>query len=293
MNGTIGKREKARWLALRVANTAIDLLLPTVVFALLAPTGLPAAIRLSLGGTLLGAKAIGGGMQTGQFRWRLATVTAVASTAVLIGCYLGGLGDTASMVAGAVVVGLIVLGELLRNRLRQSDTRRIDRFAVLVVAEVAVGVVVTSISGDARFVLARSSLYIAVAGILMLATTWTDHPLMRDALKPVAAKGDPLRAEGFDRTWLKSARFRASYRFITATLGLALLADAVLRVVVIYSYSPDEAGKSSLLSGLPLIGLVGLWLVVNRTFVVPRARRLLDLEMAESQRITVCELSAG
>ncbi|WP_433656631.1 VC0807 family protein [Nocardia sp. CA-128927] len=293
MHGTSDKRKKAGWLAMMVANTAIDLVLPTVVFALLAPTGLPAAIRLSLAGALLAAKAVGGGMQTGEFRWRLAVALAVASTAALLGCYFGGLGDTASMVAGAVVAGLIVIGDLLRTRLRRNDTHPIDRFAVLVLAEVVAGVVLTSISGDARFVLARSSLYIAVGGIVVLATTWTEHPFMRDALKPVAAKGDPLRAEGFDRTWSESARFRTIYRFVTATLGVVLLVDAVLRVVVIYSYSPDEAGESSLLSGLPLIVLVGLWLFVNRTFVVPRAERLLDLEMAQAQRIPAAKLSAG
>ncbi|MFI6999391.1 VC0807 family protein [Nocardia sp. NPDC050175] len=293
MHGTIEKRKKAGWLMLTVANAAIDLFLPTVVFALLAPTGLPAAIRLSIGGTLLAAKAIGGGLQTGQFRWRFAIVVTAMPTAVLVGCYLGGLGDMTSMVASAVVAGLIIVGDLLRTRLRGSGTHPIDRFAVLVLAEVVAGVVLTSISGDARFVLARSSLYIAVGGIVVLASTWTDHPFMRDALKPIAAKGDPLRAEGFDRTWLKSARFRTIYRFVTATLGLVLLADAVLRVVVIYGYPADEAGESSLVSGLPLIVLVGLWLFINRTVVVPRAERLLDLEMAQAQQIPAVKLSAG
>ncbi|KAA8884914.1 hypothetical protein F3087_31600 [Nocardia colli] len=294
MHGTIDKRKKAGWLVLMVANTAVDLLLPTVVFALLAPTGLPATIRLSLGGTLLAAKAIGGGLQTGEFRWRFALALTAVSTAVLLGCYFSGFGDTTSMVAGTVVAGLIVLGDLARTRLRGNRTHPIDRFAVLVLAEVVAGIVLTSISGDARFVLARSSLYIAVAGIVILASTWTDHPFMRDALKPVAAKGDPLRADGFDRTWLKSARFRTIYRFVTATLGVVLLVDAILRVVVVYSYSADEAGESSLVSGLPLIVLVGLWLFVNRTFVVPRAERLLDLEMAQAQPLPAADrLGAG
>lgn len=291
MHDTIEKRKKARWLVLLIANTAIDLFLPTVVFVLLAPTGLPAVIRLSLGGTLLAAKAIGGGLQTGAFRWRFAIVVTSVYTAVLVGCYLGGFGDTPSMVASTVVAGLLIVGDILRTRLRGNRSHPIDRFAMLVLAEVVAGIVLTSISGDARFVLARSSLYIAVAGIVILASAWTAHPFMRDALKPVAAKGDPLRAEGFDRTWRKSARFRMIYRFVTATLGVVLLADAVLRVAVIYSYSSDEAGESSLVSSLPLLVLVGSWLFLNRTFVVPRAERLLDLEMAEASRLS--DVGAG
>ncbi|MFF3223189.1 VC0807 family protein [Nocardia suismassiliense] len=281
----IDKGRKAGGMVMMLANLVIDLLLPTVVFVLLAPTGLPAALRLSLGGTLLAAKAIGGGMRTGEFRWPLAIPMAVVPTATLVGCYLGGLGDTTSMVSAAVVAALIVVGDLLRTRLRHKQAHRIDGFAVLVLAEVVAGVVLTSISGDARFVLARSSCYLAVGGLVILATTWTDHPFMRDALKSVAAKGDPLRAEGFDRTWLKSRRFRTIYRFVTATLGAVLLLDAVLRGIVIYSYPPSDVAESSLLSGLPLIGLIGLWLFLNRTFVVPRAERLLDAEVSQGQSI--------
>ncbi|WP_327138754.1 VC0807 family protein [Nocardia sp. NBC_01327] len=283
----IDKRKKALWFALMLANTAVDLLLPTVIFVLLAPTGLPPQIRLSIGGTLLGAKAIGGRIETGEFRWRLVVFTAVASNTALIGCYLAGAGSTASMVAGAVVAALIVIGDMARTRLRRTATHRIDSFAVLVLAEVIVGVVLTSISGDARFVLARTSLYIAIAGIVVLASAWTDHPYMRDALKPVAAKGDPLRAAGFDRIWSKDPGFRRIYQFVTATLGLVLLTDAVLRVLVIYSYPPDQAGKSSLLSGLPLFALIALWFLPNRTLLIPRARRLLDAEMAEQTKVAV------
>ncbi|MFI9404274.1 VC0807 family protein [Nocardia sp. NPDC052316] len=279
------RRRQVGGLAVRLVDLAIDLLLPTVVFVLLAPTGLPAALRLFLGGTLLAAKAVGGGIRPGEFRWRPAVLMAAVPTATLVGCYGGGLGDTVGMVAAAVVAALIVIGDLLRTRLRRNDAHRIDGFAVLVLAEVVAGVVLTSISGDARFVLARSSFYLAVGGLVILATTWTEHPFMRDALEPVAAKGDPLRAEGFGRTWLKSQRFRSIYRFVTATLGAVLLIDAVLRVIVIYSYPPSDVAESSLLSGLPLIGLIGLWLFLNRTFVVPRAEHLLDAEMAQDSGI--------
>ncbi|MBF6332959.1 VC0807 family protein [Nocardia transvalensis] len=276
----IDKRTKIIWVGAAVANFAVDLLLPTAVYALLAPTGLPAALRLAIGGTLLAAKAIGGRIDTGDFRWRIALTAALVPTAALLACHAAGCGDTVSMVAGAVAAGVIVVADLFRRH--GGTAQAIDGFAVLVLLEVVVSIVVTSISGDARFVLARSSLYVAVAGAFMLATTGTERPFLRVALKPVAANGDPLRGEAFDRLWDKSARFRAIYRGLTASLGAVLLADAILRTVVIYSYPADRVGESSLASQLPFIVLVGGWFLIGRGLVVPRARRLLDVEMAES-----------
>ncbi|MCK2244783.1 MULTISPECIES: VC0807 family protein [unclassified Crossiella] len=275
----ISAGRKAAQLGLLIGNLAVDLLLPTVVLLALAPTGMPAAVRLAIGGTLLSGKAIGGRLESGEFRWRLALVAALVPSVVILGCYLGGFGDVLSMVLGAVLSGLIVLADLVRGKARARSGPRVDVFAVLVLVEVAAGVVLTSISGDARFVLARMSMYLAIGGIVVLATTWTDRPLMRTVLKPVASQGDPSRAEAFERTWLRSGRFRALYRAMTAGLGVVLIADAVLRIVIIYSQSADAVVESSLTSQSPLIILLGLWFVAGRGFAVPRARRLLEAEL--------------
>jgi hypothetical protein len=290
----ISTRRKALYFAVMIANLAADLLLPTLVLVALAPTGMPAAVRLAIGGTLLTGKAIGGRVESGEFRWRLAIVAALVSTAAVTGCYLAGLGDITSMMAGALVSGAIVVGDLLRTRSRGRTGHRIDGFAVLVLIEVALSVVLTSISGDARFVLARSSFYVAVGGAVILATTWSERPVMRVALAPVAAKGDPARAAAFERAWRNSRRFRMLYRAMTAGLGGVLLADAVLRVVVIYSYPSGAVLQSSLTSQLPLVVLIGVWFAAGRGLAVPRAERLLEVELAKSPADdTVPEAAAG
>src|SRR4051794_3473892 len=124
MTGTpeVGTRRKALYFAVMLANVAVDLLLPTVVLLALAPTGMPAAVRLAIGGTLLAGKAIGGRVETGDFRWRLALVAALVPAVVIAACFLAGIGEVPSMVAGAVVSGAIVLGDLARTR----KGRRID-----------------------------------------------------------------------------------------------------------------------------------------------------------------------
>lgn len=270
---------KAAHLVLMIANLAVDLLLPTVVLLALAPTGMPAAVRLAIGGALLSGKAIGGHIESGEFRWRLAAVAAFVPAAAIVVGYTAGLGEVPSMVAGAVLSGAIVLATVLRRRSRTGH--RLDVFAALVLIEVAAGVVLTSISGDARFVLARMSIYLAIGGIMVLATTWSDRPLMRTVLKPVAAEGDPARAEAFDRAWARSGQFRRLYRAMTAGLGGVLIADAVLRIVIIYSQPADAVTESSLTSQLPLFILIALWFAAGRGLAVPRATRILEAELAK------------
>lgn len=276
----IGAGRKTAYVALMIANVAVDLLLPTVMLFVLAPTGMSAAVRLALGGTLLSGKAIGGRAESGRFRWRLAVVAALLPAAAIVGSYTAGLGDVPSMVIGAITSGVIVLADLLRGRAREGSGHRVDVFALVVLIEVAASVVLTSISGDPRFVLARISFYLVIGGIVILATSWSARPLMRTALKPVAAHGDPARAEAFDRTWQRSRRFRALYRAMTAGLGAVLIVDAVLRVVIIYSQPAGAVVESSLTAQLPLIILIAVWFAAGRGLAVPRAMRLLEAELA-------------
>ncbi|GAA1678509.1 VC0807 family protein [Fodinicola feengrottensis] len=275
----ISTGRKVLYFAILIVNAAIDLLLPTLVLVVLAPLGVPAAVALTIGGTLLTGKAIGGRIETGEFRWRLAVIAAGVATATIVGCYLAGFGNVPSMVAGAVVSGVIVIGDLVVTRVRHKTASRLDGFAVGVLLEVAASVVLTSVSGDARFVLARPAIYIAIAGAVILATTWAQRPIMRTALKPVASQGDPIRAEAFELAWQHSRQFRGLYRAMTASLGLVFLVDAVLQVVIIYSRPASAVVQSSFTSQVPLFVLVALWFVVGRFLIVPRTLRLLEAEL--------------
>jgi hypothetical protein len=270
---------KAAQLLLMFANLAVDLLVPTVVLVAFAPTHLPTPLLLSIGGMLLAAKAIGGPVHAPGFRWRLALVVAVVPMAGMLAGYAAGVDVRLSMVVGAFLSGVIVVGDLLRK-----GKRKLDTFAFVVLAEVLAGIVLTSISGDARFVLARMSIYLAIGGVIVLATTWSEQPFMRTTLKPVAAHGDPKRAEAFDRCWERSPQFRVLYRLMTAGLGLVFLVDAVLRIVIIYSQPADAVVESSLTSQLPLIILLGVWFAAGRGLAVPRAQRILDAECAQKPK---------
>jgi hypothetical protein len=172
------------------------------------------------------------------------------------------------------VVTAVCTGLLLR-----ADHHHLDTFAILVLAELATGVILVLVSSDPRFVLARPAVYTAVAGIYALTTIRT-RPFMMDMTRPLAAAGNPARAVAFDRAWQESARFRAGERLMTALLGIMLLAEAALRVITVYSQPEHAVLKASLLSQLPSIGLFALWFIITRFAIVPVLSKEVDALMS-------------
>ena len=275
---------KLRVVAASLADLAIDLLLPTLVYVLLAPTHLAVAIRLTLGGFVMAAKATTGqsisdtdqGRPADQrTRIALAAAGAAAACAVTVIMTAAGAGTTASIVAGTVVSAISSV------LLLRADHRDLDTFAILVLAELVISVVITLVSSDPRFVLARPAVYTAIAGLYMF-TTLRAKPFMMQITRPIAAGGDPVRADAFDRAWAASARFRTAERGMTISLGIVLLAEAVLRVVTVYSQPEHAVLKASLFSQLPAIGLLAVWFIVARFAFVPVASKEVDALMPQA-----------
>jgi hypothetical protein len=260
---------KAKIFAVGLVDILIDLLLPTLVYVALTPTGRSAAVRLSIGGFCVAAKSVNGSTLHNVGR---ALAVAVVATAVTLAVSYAGAGDTWSIVAGTLVLGCAVVPILLQRP-------QIDGFALLVLAEVASSVVLVTISTDARFILVRPSFYTAVAGIYAIVTCWSSKPFMMQVTRPMAAGGNPLRAAAFDRAWTTSAVFRRMERIMTFGLGIVLIAEAVLRVVAVYTQPAGAVLHASLISQLPGAVLFVGYIVLIRLFVVPIASREVDNEM--------------
>jgi Flp pilus assembly protein TadB len=92
----------------------------------------------------------------------------------------------------------------------------------------------------------------------------------------MATKGDPERAVAYERAWHHSPELRGIHRQLTAGIGVALVAYAVLRVLIVYSL---PTGTALLVQEVPAILLIALVVVLIRRRV-PRLRRIVDAEQA-------------
>ncbi|MEV5241409.1 VC0807 family protein [Streptomyces cinnamoneus] len=117
--------------------------------------------------------------------------------------------------------------------------RRLNGLAALILAVNAVGLVLSTVTGDVRLMLAKESAGSGVVGLVVLGSVLAGRPLMTAALRPWVTKGAPAGQAAWDRLAASSPRFRRAERTFSVVWGGALLAEAVARVVGVYTLPTD------------------------------------------------------
>ena len=157
--------------------------------------------------------------------------------------------------------------------------RRVDAIGVLVLAGIAVGTVLGLISGSPRLVLIEGSVPTAVFGLLCLGSLWARRPLIyRFAIEFIGP--DTPRGRDFASMW-RYPRFRHAFRLYTLVWGVAYLAEAAARVIIVETTSTGTALTVSKV--MPYVVAAGIvaWMIAHGR----RARR-------EGERIAAAALAA-
>jgi hypothetical protein len=141
--------------------------------------------------------------------------------------------------------------------------RKLDRIGALVLAEMAASIALLFWLRSPRMMLVRPSFYTGIAAIWLIVSAFRAKPLTLEGSKPFATKGDPARVAAWERAWKELPQFRLAHRLLTLGLGLAFLADAVLRVVIVYEFSIDRAAW---LSNLPHLAAIAILLTCGALF---------------------------
>jgi hypothetical protein len=195
-------------------------------------------------------------------------IDVVAPIVVYFALHALGVGDLLALTAGGLVAGANAIVTTVRRR-------RLDGVGLLVVLEIALSIVLLVTVRDPRILLIRPVFFAALGGLFALATCVVGRPLVYQTSRPLATRGDPVRAEAYALAWERSPEFRRVERLITAAWGVALLAEAILRVLIVFRFGPDQIGQSLLASQLPGIVLIVAAVAVTRSFV-PTLRRIVD-----------------
>jgi hypothetical protein len=143
-----------------------------------------------------------------------------------------GLSAVSALVLSGILPGVTVLSGLIRRG-------RVDAVGVLVLAGIAVGSVLGLVSGNARLVLVEGSVPTAVFGLLCLGSLWSQRPLIyRFAIQFIGE--DTPRGRDFASLW-RYPGFRHAFRLFTVVWGVAYLAEAAARVVIVETTSTGTA----------------------------------------------------
>ncbi len=143
-----------------------------------------------------------------------------------------GLSSVSALVLSGAFPALGIAAGVARNR-------RVDAIGVLVLAGIAVGTVLGLVSGNARLVLVEGSVPTAVFGLLCLGSLRSRRPLIyRFALEFMGA--DTPRGRDFEGLW-RYPGFRHAFRLFTVVWGVAYLAEAAARVIIVETTSTATA----------------------------------------------------
>ena len=160
--------------------------------------------------------------------------------------------------------------------INSARRKGIDAVGALVFAEIVAALAIMIFVRDERLLLIRPSIYTAVASIFLFASALSGKPLTYEGARTMAAKGGPARLAAYERTWETSADFRRTHRLVTFGFSLALAADSILRVVIVYT-APIQL--SEWLSNVPHLSAMVI-LILSSALAGRRFSRLVDEQIA-------------
>ena len=170
-----------------------------------------------------------------------------------------GVSDWTALLAATGAAGLRLVWVAVRSR-------RITWFGALMFAVFGIGLALALVGGDPRFLLVKDSFTTGGVGLVFLASLLGTRPLTFSAYRA----WQPAEAAELDAVWDDEPGVRHTFRVSAVVWGLGLLAEAGLRLPLIYVLPLDVAvGASTALQVVAFV-LLGGW---NAVYAVRAQKR--------------------
>lgn len=160
------------------------------------------------------------------------------------------------MVLALTAATAVALGRIGFVALRD---RRFDGFAGLMAAMFGIGLALTLATGDPRVILAKDSVVTGVLGLTFLGSCVVGRPLMYALARRMLP---PERQAEADTRLRTDPAYRRRLVTMSAVWGVILLAEALVRVVLVYALPVDVMFGLSHVLQFAALGLALLWSVL-------------------------------
>jgi hypothetical protein len=147
---------------------------------------------------------------------------------------------------------------LVRVAVVAVGRRRLDGLAAVVGGTFALLLGISLLTGDPRIVLAKESVLSGAAGLLLVGSCLVGKPLVYS----LARKLNTGKTAQWDARWENEPAFRKHFVQLSAVIGGVLLADAIVRLVLVYTLPVDVMANLSPVMHLAVLGILGgcaLW----------------------------------
>ena len=134
-----------------------------------------------------------------------------------------------ALLASTVVAGLRVILVAVRQR-------TLNPFATVMLLVFGIGLLLTFVSGNPRFLLVKESFVTGGVGLTFLITAWHGR---RPLTLAAQQSWQPQRAAELAAAYRDDPDVRRSYRFVSTVWGVGLLLEAALRVPLVFALTPS------------------------------------------------------
>jgi hypothetical protein len=158
-----------------------------------------------------------------------------------------GASDWAALLTATCLAGLRLIWGIVRER-------ALNPFATVMVIVFGVGLVLSFVTGDARFLLVVKSLVTGAIGLVFLATALRGR---RPLTLAAQQSWSPATADELAQEYASDPDVRRGHRRCSTVWGLGLLGESLLRVPIVYLLPLNVAvGASSALLVVTIAGLL-------------------------------------
>jgi intracellular septation protein A len=154
----------------------------------------------------------------------------VAPIVLYYGLRAAGVGIYPALIIGAVAPLLSAVVKIVRRE-------PVEGLSLFMLTMLLLSSLVSLLNGSPRFLPAKDGRLTAVSGVWMLCSVRSRRPLTFLFARPLLEGRWVFTAESWDSLWERLPRFRHIWR--VATWGIALLTDAIIRVVMAYTLPID------------------------------------------------------
>jgi hypothetical protein len=177
-----------------------------------------------------------------------------------------GLGEWAALLAASGVAAARVVWEAVRRR-------RLNGFATVMLVVFGLGLLLSLVSGDVRFLLLKGSITTGAVALVFLVTSVRGTPLTLAAMQSAT----PHRAAALQEAYRTDPAVRRGVRICSVVWGAGLLAEAVVRVPLVLLLPVDVAVGASTALFVATVAALIAW----NSWYVAGSRRYPESEAEE------------
>jgi uncharacterized membrane protein len=172
---------------------------------------------------------------------------------------------------------LATMVPLLDNLYHIVKHRKADAFGLFMLTGFVLSLVAFLLGGSERLILMRESLVTGILGLIFIGSLFYSKPLIYHFAIRFSSNDESEQKGKFANNW-EFSYFRFVIRLMTAVWGTALLAEAVIKTILVYELSISAFLAVSQIIFYSVLGVTILWTVIYRRYAKTRLDLIMNIK---------------